>query len=351
MPDAIRSVPPIDPTAWPLNPVQVRVLRGGLLESVHRGAWVLVDEGGSVVEASGQTLAPIFARSAVKAFQALPLIESGAAARFAYRDEELALALASHDAEHVHLKVVSGVLARLGLETAHLGCGPQMPADRAVRRELDQRGEKPSALHNNCSGKHAGFLALALHLGVPTERYLEADSAGQVLARAALTEMAGLRPEDIQVAVDGCSAPTFRLPLAGLATAFARLAAPQDLAPERRAACERMQRAVAAHPDHIAGNHRRLCTAIVRASGGRLFPKIGAEGVYAVGRTGGPGRGRGFALKMDDGQKRGLEPLVVQLLERFGWLERAEFAHLEEYRGREILNRAGRLVGATEVDA
>ena len=341
--------PRSDPRPWPLNPVQVRILRGEHVESVHRGAWVLVDEGGAVLEASGDSLAPIFARSAVKAFQALPLLESGAAARFAYRDQDLALALASHDAEPVHLKVVTEVLARLDLDASHLGCGPQMPADRGVRRELELRGEKPSALHNNCSGKHAGFLALALHLGVPVERYLEAGSAGQVLARAALAQMAGLEPDAIQVAVDGCSAPTFRLPLVGLATAFARLAAPLDLAPERRAACERMQRAVANHPDHIAGNYRRLCTAILRASGGRLFPKIGAEGVYAVGRTGGPGRGRGFALKMDDGQKRGLQPLVVHLLERFGWLEAAELEALEDYRARQLLNRAGKLVGATEV--
>lgn len=335
---------------WSQNPVQVRILRGRWVESVHRGAWVLVDADGGALEGSGDTMERIFARSSVKAFQALPLIESGAAERFGYQDDELALALASHDGEPLHLEAVLRVLARLGLGVEHLRCGPQVPADRAVRRDLEARGEPPSALHNNCSGKHTGFLAVARHLGAPIEDYLDPASPGQKLARAALAEMAGLNAADIDVAIDGCSAPTFRLPLANLATAFARLAAPQNLGQERRAACERMQRAVAANPAHIAGNHRRLCTAIVRASGGRLFPKIGAEGVYAVGRAGdGPGRGRGFALKMDDGDKRGLEPLVVGLLERFGWLAPAELAQLERYRGQVLVNRAGLDVGRTEV--
>jgi L-asparaginase II len=328
------------------NPVQVRLVRGHAVESVHRGAWVLSDVSGRVLAHSGDPAQPIFARSAVKAFQALPLIESGAAARFGYSESELALALASHDAEPGHTEPVLAVLGRLGLGVEHLRCGPQVPGNRDARQELAALGLSPTALHNNCSGKHAGFLTLATHLGVPPEEYLAPESAGQRLVRAALADLAGLAPMDLEVAVDGCSAPTFRLPLAGLATAYARLADPSGLAPERAAACRRVTAAAAHHPELIAGSSGRLCTDLSRVSGGRLFPKIGAEGVYGIGLV---GSGLGLAVKVDDGQHRGLHPLVVALVERLGWLGADALEALEGWRERRLVNRAGLVVGRTEV--
>jgi L-asparaginase II len=307
---------------------------------------VLVDSSGAVLEGAGEWQRPVYARSAVKSLQALPLVESGAAERYGYGDEELALALASHNAARVHTEVVRRVLERLGLGVEHLACGAQPPTDREARAELEARGEAPTALHNNCSGKHAGFLALALHLGVPPERYLDPDSASQQLVRRALLEMSGVADDELSVAIDGCSAPTFRLPLVGLATAFARVADPAGLAPERRRACEWMQRAVAAHPVLIAGEPGRLCTSVARASGGRLFPKIGAEGVYAIGAV---GRDRALALKIDDGGRRALHALVVHLVERLGWLEGEALAELDGYRETPLRNWAGLEVGRTEV--
>ncbi|TAJ07710.1 MAG: asparaginase [Planctomycetota bacterium] len=329
----------------PEQPVLVRLWRGEHVESQHRGAWVVVDAGG-VQDGVGQWNAPVFARSSVKSLQALPLLESGAADRFGYDAAELALALSSHSAEPIHTERVAALLGRLGLGVEHLRCGPQQPLDPAARRALAERGAKPSALHNNCSGKHAGFLALARHLGVDPAAYLDPAGASQRAVRNALQEITGTEEGELYVAVDGCSAPTFRLPLVKLAAGVARIANPAAQSGARAAACERMLAAVAQHPELIAGTHQRICTDIARATRGRLFPKIGAEGIYVIGRA---GTGQGLALKIDDGNDRALHALVVALLEKLGWADAQELAALARYRETPLVNRAGLVVGRTEV--
>lgn len=331
---------------YPENPVLVRIWRGRAVESQHRGSWVLTAADGRVIEAAGASNEPVFTRSAVKCLQALPLLETGAAQRFGYDDAELALALSSHNAEACHTERVERLLARLGLEPRHLLCGPQPPGDPEARVRLREARQKPTALHNNCSGKHAGFLALALHLGVAPERYLEPDCASQRLVRKAVSDLTGVTPEALGDATDGCSAPTFRMPLAALATAFARVSNPEGLAPLRRAACERMLGAVAAHPELLAGHHERICTDIARVTRGRLFPKIGGEAVYAIGLR---GEGRGLAVKIDDGSARGLHAVLVGLLRRFGLVSTAELAELEAWEETRLRNWAGLEVGHTEV--
>lgn len=337
---------PVRPSEWPNNPVLVEIVRGDAVESAHRGAWVLVGRSGQVLDGMGQFEAGYYARSSIKSLQALPLLETGAAERFGYSDAELALALASHDAETLHTDGVRGILGRLGLGVEHLRCGPQPPGDPLARAELAKRGERPCAIHNNCSGKHAGFLALALHLGVAPEQYLERNSAGQRLVREAVLEMTGLDDAQMGEAVDGCSAPTFRMPLTALAGAFARVSNPEGLAAPRRAACERMLRAVAAHPAHIAGSKKRICTEIVRATQGRLFPKLGGEAVYAIGVQ---GKGCALAIKIDDGGYRALHALILGLLRRFELASAAELAALEHWREARLCNWAGLEVGRTEV--
>lgn len=331
---------------YPDNPVLVHVRRGSAVESQHRGAWVLTDSAGRVIEGAGEWSRPVYVRSSIKCLQALPLLEIGAADRFDYSDAEVALALASHNAEPCHTDVVLGLLGRLGLAVDDLKCGAQPPGDAETRARLHAEGQKPSALHNNCSGKHASFLALALHLGVPKADYIDPASAGQVLVRQAVLEMSGVEPSELSTAVDGCSAPTFRLPLRGLATAFARVSNPAALAAKRRAACEQMLRAVAAHPVLIAGSRDRICTDIARATGGRIFPKIGGDAVYAIGVRGGD---RGLAVKIDDGSNRGLHPVVVALLRRFRLATETELAALAAWEQRSLRNWAGLEVGRTEV--
>ena len=336
---------PPNEAPYPENPVVVRVRRGGAVESVHRGAWVVVDDAGEVLAGAGGFEAPIFARSAIKALQALPLLETGAAERFGFSAADLALAAASHGGEPCHTSRVAATLARMGLEERHLRCGVHPPSDARARAALEREGAQATQLHNNCSGKHVGFLALALHLGADPARYLEPGSPGQVLVRRALAEMADLAPEELVPAVDGCSAPTYRLPLRSLALAFARLTRPDGLPPARRERCRQLTEAVARHPQLLGATAKRLCTDLVVASGGRLFPKIGAEAVYALGLV---GAGRALALKVDDGGSRALPVLVLGLLESLGWLDEAELGRLSAWRGGVLRNHAGLEVGSIE---
>ena len=338
------QLPPGDP--WPAHPVLARVRRGAHVESQHRGTWALVDSSGEVLDGAGDPELPIFARSSIKAVQALPLIESGAAERYGLTEEELTLAVASHDAEPQHTERVAALLARLGLGPGDLQCGAQPPGNRDTRKALTRAGVSPTPLHNNCSGKHAGFLALALHLGVDPERYLDPESESQRSVRRAVEELGGVPAGQLTSAIDGCSAPTFRLPLASLASAIARVTNPGDLPPARRAACERITAAVATWPELVAGSRERLCTDLSRASGGRLFPKIGGEAVYVVGER---GADRALALKMDDGNLRGMHPVAIALLLRLGMLSEGEADRLASWRRPVMKNWAGLEVGRVEV--
>ena len=340
-----KSVPE-GPATLPDNPVLARRTRGGQVESQHRGAWVVVDSLGEVLDGDGDKREPVFARSATKSMQALPLLESGAAEHFGVSVRELALAISSHNAEPCHTEPIAALLGRLGLSVADLGCGPASPGDPEARRQLFASGAPPSPLHHNCSGKHTGFLALALHLGDDPADYLDPESAGQLAVRAAMCELCNLREEDFSVAIDGCSAPTYRLPLNRLATGIARVTNPGDLEPERREACERITAAAATHPELIAGHHKRLCTDLARVTKGRLFPKVGAEAVYVVGEV---GADRAYALKVDDGSSAAMNQIVVEHLFRLGWLSRNEHDELEAWHDKRLFNAAGREVGTREV--
>lgn len=338
----------LDPSEgeYPDNPVLVRCSRGGRVESVHRGAWALVAPDGTLIDSRGQISAPIFARSSTKALQALPLIETGAADQLGFSTEELALALASHYGEVSHTRVVAALLQRLELDESALLCGAHRPMDHDAAFELRRDGHKPSTLHNNCSGKHAGFLALAKHLGDPVESYIDPKSRTQQLVREAVLQMSDCEDFDPAFAFDGCSAPTFRMPLEKLALAFARFANPDSLGPRRALACERLADAVARFPELIGGSKKQICTAIARATGGRLFPKIGAEAVYVIGDRGGD---RALAIKMDDGTKRGLHAVILNLLRRFDLASAAELDRLAEWAPGPVHNYAGLEVGRTEV--
>lgn len=343
---------PVVDALWPENPVLVRATRGHAVESVHRGAWCLVDAQGGLIDGRGAFREPVFVRSAIKCAQALPLLETGAADRFGFDEADLALAVASHDAEPQHVERVARILARIGLDEGALQCGPQLPGNDEARFALRVEGRPPARIHNNCSGKHAGFLALARHLGDDPAEYLAEGSLAQRHVRAAVRDMAEVEDFEVTTAIDGCSAPTFRLPLTGLATVFARVANPGGLEAPRRAACERLVAAVRAHPELVAGSRRRFCTDLLRATGGRVFPKVGAEGVYAVGvpADAGPLGGVGLAVKMDDGGARGLHALVVALLRRLEIVTDTEVAALSAWRSPVLRNWAGTAVGELLVD-
>jgi len=328
---------------FPQNPVLVRVRRGGRTESQHRGALVAVRDG-RVVAARGDAEFPVFVRSAAKPLQVLPLLESGAADRFGVTEEEIALACASHDGSDDHARVARSLLDRGGFTEADLRCGSHPSLDPEVASSLDAAGVRPSPLRNNCSGKHAAFLLLARHLGEPKERYLDPDGASQRAVREAVAAACGLRGDDLPLATDGCSAPTFAIPLRALAGAYAALTTPDEPV-ARGEASARVCGAIRAHPTTFAGE-RRFDTRLQRATGGRLLSKVGAEGVHAVGVVGG---GTGVALKIDDGTGRARAPVLLALLRALGLLSDEELGSLGPSADTVLRNHAGLPVGEVEV--
>jgi len=305
------------------NPILVEITRGNRVESVHRGAVAISDAQGNVLFALGDIERPVYPRSALKPIQALPLVESGAADAFNLGDPEIALACASHSGEPMHTNRVAAWLERIGLQEADLACGAHAVRYEPVREEMIRRGEEPTRIHNNCSGKHAGFLTLARHWGIATSGYEHITHPVQQAVAKTLGELAGI-PEDLPWGIDGCTAPNFALPLAAFARALARLAAPQTLPPARASAAGRIIQAMTGHPELVAGTGR-ACTTLMRAGRGRVAVKTGAEAAYAAIV---PEHGLGIALKIDDGGGRAAETTIAFLLDRMGLLDHDQVAEI-----------------------
>lgn len=295
------------------NPILVEVTRGDRVESVHRGAVAIADAQGEIVCAIGAIEALSYPRSSLKPIQALPLVESGAPDAFGLGTEEIALACASHSGEPMHTERVASWLARLGLSVRDLACGPHPPRNEDVWEAMIAAGELPTAIHNNCSGKHAGFLTLARHWDIATEGYETHDHPVQRAVARMLGQLAGLSGE-LAWGVDGCAAPNFALPLSSSARAFARMAAPETLPAERAQACQRIVEAMGRHPELVAGTGR-ACTRLIHAAQGRAVVKTGAEG-YFIAIV--PERKLGIALKIDDGAGRAAETAISSLLVSLG---------------------------------
>lgn len=324
-----------------LDPVLVEVTRGGRVESRHAGAFAVVDAEGGVVLSAGDIERPVFPRSAVKVIQALPLVESGAADRFGLDDEALALACASHGGEPRHATVAARMLAAAGQGVAQLECGAHWPSHAGAARALACTGAEPSALHNNCSGKHAGFVCLACGTDTAPAGYIQPGHAVQRQVKAALEEVTGFRLEEGSHGIDGCSIPTYAIPLRALALGFARIGTGHGLEPVRAAAAARLRAAVAAHPFMVAGSER-FDTRVMEALGARAFVKVGAEGVFCAAL---PELGLGVALKCDDGASRAAEVVMAGLLRRLLPLGEAEEAVLAPLAAPVLRNWNGLEVG------
>ena len=304
------------------NPVLVEVTRGPLVESIHRGAVAVSDAGGRLRMAVGDVERAIFPRSALKPIQAVPLIETGAAEKFALSDEEIALACASHSGEPQHTGGIASWQERIGCSVADLACGPHRPIHEATATAMIRSGEKWTSLHNNCSGKHTGFMTLARGLGAPVAGYQQVDHPVQRLVETTLTELAGISGP-LPWGVDGCTVPNFALSLAALARAMASLADTHALAPPRAAACKRVVAAMVAHPELVAGTGR-VCTQLIQQTPG-IAVKTGAEGVYVAIL---PALGFGVALKIDDGAGRAAETAIASVLIALGAIKDEGAAHM-----------------------
>lgn len=319
----------------PDSVILAELTRGDLTESIHRGHAVIVDEAGQIVEAWGDPSAIIYPRSSAKLIQALPLVESGAANGLS--KAQLALACASHEGADIHTSAVRQWLADMGLGDVDLRCGPQMPPDRAAKKTLICAGTAPSQAHNNCSGKHTGFLTLNRHLGGGPE-YVDPKHPVQLAVRQTFEDITG---EDSPCfGIDGCSAPNFACSLHGLARAMAGFAAPDRLTGSRRQAVEALLDAIMANPLLVAGEGR-ACTELIRACDGRAIVKTGAEGVFVAIL---PQKRLGIAVKIEDGATRAAEAALSALLIRHGALPRDHPA-AQKRMNAEMRNRAGLLTG------
>lgn len=292
----------------------VEIWRGNMLESQHLGHAVVCDADGKVVEAWGDDTKVIYPRSSCKMLQALPLIESGAADAFGLTTEQLALSCASHQGAAIHTDRVRRWLDDLGFVPDDFCCGPQKPSDTDAHEALVRAHEKPCRVHNNCSGKHSGFLTLTKHLKAGPD-YVALDHPVQMAVKQAFEEMT--EETSPGYGIDGCSAPNFATSITGLARAMAKMARPEDGA--RGRASRRLVEAMTAHPELVAGEGR-ACTELMRAMGGKVAIKTGAEAVFVAIL---PEQGLGMAVKIDDGGTRGAEAAIAGLLAKYGALDPA----------------------------
>ena len=333
------------PIAAPL----VEVKRGAITESRHRGHIVACEPDGNIIAYAGSPQNVTYLRSSAKPFQALPLLVSGAAERFGFTDREVALACASHNGELMHTELAASMLQKIGLGPEALKCGVHEPYSLEVAGKLRLLGQSPNVLQNNCSGKHAGMLTVAKHLGAPTESYDSPENPVQKLIAETVSQFSGVPLTDIAVGTDGCGAPIFGITVKAMALAFARLVSPPPTFDKAtREACERIVRVMNAYPELIGGSSDRLDTEIMRVSPGRIVSKVGAEGIYTAGVN--PceewPKGLGLAIKIEDGDdKRARPTVVIEALRQLGVLSDESLDALSRYAFFPILNRRGDVVG------
>lgn len=333
------------PIAEPL----VEVRRGAVTESRHRGHIVVIEPDETLVGYLGSPATVTFLRSSAKPFQALPLLTSGAAERFGFTDREVALACASHNGEPIHTELASSMLQKIGLGPDALRCGIHEPFSLEVVAKLHELGQPPNVLQNNCSGKHAGMLAVALHMGAPIENYNLAQNPVQIAIADAMSQFSGVAVTDMAVGIDGCAVPVFGITVKAMALAYARLVSPPDnFDRSTRDACSTIVRVMSEYPELIGGTKDRLDTEIMRAAPGRLISKVGAEGVYTAGIL--PceewPKGLGLALKIEDGDDRRARPtVVVEALRQLGVLRDRSLEAVASYAFFPVRSRPGDLVG------
>lgn len=321
--------------------VLVEVTRGKRVESWHMGAIAVVDAQGNLVSSIGDIESPVFPRSAIKGLQALPFVESGAVDAYGLSTEAVSIACASHNGEESHVQTVHKMLAACNLTLDAMECGAHSPKYEVDQAILHRAGVDPTAAHNNCSGKHAGFLCFSQKAGFDHHGYVKAEHPVQREIRAVVESMTGFAMDD-QAAhdlcgIDGCSIPTYAVPLKNLAHAFARFGTGTDLAPERAKAAARIRQAVAKAPYMVAG-HDRFCTGVMEIFGERAFVKVGAEGVFCATL---PEQGLGIALKCWDGAFRAAEVMMAAVIDAFLPMSEGEAVALDPWRKTKMSNWNG----------
>lgn len=310
-----------------MNPVLVEIYRSEVLESFHRGVICIVDGNEKVVYEAGDIHQLCYPRSALKFFQQLPMLMSGAAEAFGFTEQEIAVMCGSHNGEAMHVETVDSILKKIGLGRSSLLCGAQYPSHRRSANELIAAGNKPDAIHNNCSGKHAGFLAYSVYKGADLTDYLSPAHPVQKEIRELTAEFHDRDVQSMQVALDGCSAPIYAIPVYNQALAYMRLVHPAFGDEKLRDACNRVVTAVRTFPLMIAGTGR-YCTDLIQACAGQLIGKTGAEGIYSLAFH---QEIYGACIKIDDGKMLPQYNVAQKLVERSGLFSDEILSPLHHY--------------------
>jgi L-asparaginase II len=310
--------------------------RGEVVESIHFGAIAVVDIHGNLMAHYGDPHAISFLRSSAKPFQAIPFVESGGPEAFRLTQKELALICSSHSGTDTHVQVAQAMQRKIGLHESDLLCGSHPPYHKPTERAMLERGEKPSPIRHNCSGKHTGMLAFAHWKGWPKVDYISLDHPVQRLIFNTFSEMCSLPKEEIFIGIDGCSAPNFAAPLYNVALAYARLTDPAQLTNQRAAACGKITQAMQTHPE-IVGGPERLDTRLMEVTKGRILAKGGAEGFQGLGLLpgtlglGSPGVGIAFKISDGDPKSRARAGAALEILRQLDVLTIDEQSALADF--------------------
>lgn len=324
----------------------VNVYRGDLIESIHQGDITVVSDKGDILFEFGDSKKLTYWRSSAKPVQALPVISSGAAKKYNLTDREIAVICASHSGEDEHVKVVTGILEKIGLDQSALLCGTHPPVHKETARKIWREGKKPPAIRNNCSGKHAGLLTLCQYYGWSTEDYYKPDHPLQDLLLDTISEITVYPKEKIYTGEDGCGVVVYGIPLENMAYAFARLANPATLPPEYRESAERITSSMEKYPELVGGSER-FNTELMELATGEFFAKSGAEAVYCVGHH---EENIGIAIKVKDGGSRAAKPAVVETMKQLDLLSSDQLEKIEKYHEISMKNHHDHIVGRAVAD-
>jgi L-asparaginase II len=321
--------------------VLVKVFRGDLIESIHRGHIAVVNANGELLYSVGDPGEVIYARSSMKPLQAIPIVETGAAEHFNFDNADLSLTCASHNGEDQHTVRVQSILERADLSISDLQCGTHNPRWEETYEALVKTGGQVTPVYNNCSGKHSGMLATAKHMNESTNNYYKLDHPVQIRIIEAISELTEVPKNEIKIGIDGCGVPVHGVPLLNLALGFAKMADPRLLSNKRQEAVNKITTAMMEAPEMVGGTDR-FCSDFMRILDGRMFGKAGAEGVYCIGDK---ETGIGIALKIEDGNGRATSPVAVEVLTQLGLLSESQRAQLNAYHYPKLKNARSEEIG------
>ncbi len=329
-----------------MNPILVELRRADVLESFHRGVICVVDENNQIIYSKGDVEQICYPRCAMKFFQHIPLVTSGIFYSYGFTPEQLAVMCGSHNGESTHTQVVNTILDTIHLNESNLKCGAQPPSLKKDYHQLIRENKDPQPIHNNCSGKHAGFLAWSTYKNEDLDSYLSPEHPLQLEIRTVVSQFYELSSDQLHLGMDGCSAPTFAMPVFNQAIAFKNLVCPPSSFDDKtKLAAKRIVTAVTEFPEMVAGT-QRYCTDLMRITRGRIVGKTGADGVYCIGI---PEKKWGIAIKIDDGKMGPQYQVAQELLKKLDLISQEEIAELEKYREFEMKNFAGNITGKSIV--